>query len=154
MSLLDELASGMTGLEALRTLVAAGGRPPIGEALDFAMTDAGDGWAVFESTPTSGHYNPMGTVHGGYAATLLDSACGCAALSKLSANQGFTTLELKVSYLRAITADTGPLVAKGKVTSIGRRAAFTEAELHDKAGRLLATATSTLLIIERPSGNS
>jgi len=91
------------------------------------------------------------TVHGGYAATLLDSACGCAVHSRLAAGQSYTTLELKVSYLKAITDSTGPMRCEGRVVSIGRRAAFAEATLKDANGRLYATATSTLLVMEAPA---
>ena len=149
LTLADQLAPGVTGLEQLRAMIAAGGRPPIGDTLDFTLTEAGDGWAVFEGTPGRHAYNPIGTVHGGYAATLLDSACGCAAHSKLSASQGYTTLELKVAYHKAMTDKTGLIRAEGRVISFGRRAAFTEATIKDAAGRIYATATSTLLVFER-----
>lgn len=149
LTLADQLAPGVTGLEQLRAMIAAGGRPPIGDTLDFSLTEAGDGWAVFEGTPGRHAYNPIGTVHGGYAATLLDSACGCAAHSKLSASQGYTTLELKVAYHKAMTDKTGPIRAEGRVISFGRRAAFTEATIKDATGRVYATATSTLLVFER-----
>ena len=92
---------------------------------------------------------PPGMVHGGYAATLLDSACGCAVHSTLKAGEAYTTLELKVAYHRPLTDKTGPIRAEGKVVSLGRRAGFAEATLTDAAGRLYATATSTLLIMER-----
>ena len=85
-----------------------------------------------------------------YAATLLDSACGCAVHTRLSATQAYTTLELKVAYHKPITRETGPLRAEGRVVSFGRRAAFAEATLVDAEGRLYATATSTLLVIDRP----
>jgi len=149
LTLADQLAPGVTGLEQLQAMIAAGGRPPIGDTLAFSLTDAGDGWAVFEGTPGRHAYNPIGTIHGGYAATLLDSACGCAAHSKLSASQGYTTLELKVAYHKAMTDKTGPIRAEGRVISFGRRAAFTEATIKDAAGRVYATATSTLLVFER-----
>jgi uncharacterized protein (TIGR00369 family) len=105
---------------------------------------------VFAGTPGEHAYNPIGTVHGGYAATLLDSACGCAVHSRLSANQAYTTLELKVAYHKAISRNTGLLRAEGRVVSFGRRAAFAEASLTDSEGRLYASATSTLLIFDRP----
>ena len=149
LTLADQLAPGVTGLEQLRAMIAAGGRPPIGDTLDFTLTEAGDGWAVFEGAPGRHAYNPIGTIHGGYAATLLDSACGCAAHSKLSASQGYTTLELKVAYHKAMTDKTGLIRAEGRVISFGRRAAFTEATIKDAAGRIYATATSTLLVFER-----
>src|SRR3546814_1530117 len=89
------------------------------------------------------------SVHGGYAATLLDSACGVAVHSRLSADQAYTTLELKISYIRGLSSDSGTVRAVGRVTAVGRRVAFAEATLHDGAGRLCATATSTLLIFPR-----
>jgi uncharacterized protein (TIGR00369 family) len=134
-------------LAKVRGLIASGGRPPIGDTLGFGLVDAGDGWAAFEGVPGPEHYNPMGIVHGGYAATLLDSACGIAVVTKLTDDQAMTTLELKTSYLKAMTGATGKVRAEGRVISIGRRVAYTEASLTDEAGRLLATATSTLLVI-------
>jgi uncharacterized protein (TIGR00369 family) len=107
----------------------------------------GDGLAVFEGNPDERTYNPMGTVHGGYAATLLDSACGIATHSKLAAGQSYTTLELKVAYHRPMTASTGRVRAVGSVTSFGRRVAFAEAKLTDAQGRILASASSTLLVM-------
>ncbi|TGD96074.1 PaaI family thioesterase [Methylobacterium nonmethylotrophicum] len=150
MNIVETLAPGLSGIDTLRTLIEAGGRPPIGETLEFDLAEVGDGWAAFVGTPSLRAYNPIGMVHGGYAATLLDSACGCAAHSKLTADQAYTTVELKVSYIRAITAGVGPLRAEGRVVSMGRRVVFAEAALKDGNGRLYATATSTLLVIERP----
>ncbi len=148
-SLVDQLGAGLTGLEQLRMMVAMGGRPPIGETLGFTLVEVDEGRAVFEGTPGLHVYNPIGVVHGGYAATLLDSACGCAIHSRLGVNQGYTTLELKVAYHKAITRDTGLLRAEGRVLSIGRRAGFAEATLKDASGRLYASATSTLLVMEK-----
>ena len=104
---------------------------------------------MFGGHPDESVYNPIGTVHGGYAATLLDSAVGCAVHSVLKAGQGYTTLELKVAYHRAMTKDTGPVRAEGRVIHAGRRAAFAEGQLTDAQGRLYATATSTLLVFDR-----
>ncbi|RAK58082.1 PaaI family thioesterase [Phenylobacterium deserti] len=142
-------AQGASGLEQLQTLIDRGAQPPIGELMRFRLTSVADGEAVFEAEPGLHVYNPIGSVHGGYAATLLDSACGCAVHTKLSAAQGYTTLELKVAYHRAMTERTGPVRAVGTVLSFGRRAAFAEAKLTDQAGRLIASATSTLLVFER-----
>ncbi len=142
-------APGLTGLEDLRAMLAAGGQPPIGETLKFALVEVDEGRVVFEGTPGTHAYNPMGVVHGGYAAAILDSATGCAVHSKLSAAQAFTTLELKVSYHKALTAETGLVRAEGRVLTFGRRAAFAEATLKDIAGRLYASATSTLLVMDR-----
>jgi uncharacterized protein (TIGR00369 family) len=140
---------GSSGLASLQALIATGGRAPIGDLLEFTLTEVGDGWVVLSGTPTRRVYNPIGTVHGGYAATLLDSACRCAVHSRLTATQAYTTLELKVSYLKAITDNTGPMRCEGRVLSMGRRAAFTEATLKDASGQLYATGTSTLLVNER-----
>ena len=137
----------MSGIDQLRAMVAADAQPAIGRTLDFALVEVEEGRAVFEGNPDGRVYNPIGSVHGGYAATLLDSACGVAVHSRLAPGQAYTTLELKVSYLRGMTVDTGPVRAEGVVVSIGRRVAFAEAKLTDAAGRLLATATSTLLVI-------
>jgi uncharacterized protein (TIGR00369 family) len=138
-----------TGREQLEALMRAPRRPGIVETLDFNLVEVGDGRAVFEGEPSLAVYNPIGTVHGGYAATLLDSACGCAAQSKLSATQAYTTLELKVAYHRPMTEATGTVRAEGKVVTMGRRAAFVEATLKGLDGRLYASATSTLLVFER-----
>jgi uncharacterized protein (TIGR00369 family) len=139
----------MNGLEQLLAMIASGGRPPIADALHFDLVEASDGRAVFQATPGLHAYNPIGSVHGGYAATLLDSACGCAVHSKLSATQAYTTLELKVSFHRALTQHTGVIRAEGIVLSFGKRVAFTEAKLFDPEGRLCASATSTLLVFDK-----
>lgn len=118
----------------------------IGKTLDFRAAHLEEGFVVFEGHPTKAVYNPIGTVHGGYAATLLDSAVGCATHSMLKAGQGYTTLELKVAYHRALTEESGPVRAEGRVTSLGRRAAFAEGKLFDAKGRLCASCTSTLLV--------
>jgi uncharacterized protein (TIGR00369 family) len=136
----------LSGIEQLRAMIAAEAQPSIGRTLDFSLVEVGDGLAVFEGNPDERTYNPMGTVHGGYAATLLDSACGIATHSKLAPGQTYTTLELKVAYHRAMSASTGRVRAIGSVISFGRRVAFAEARLTDHEGRLLASATSTLLI--------
>ena len=149
MSLVDETGAGLSGIEQLRALIAAGRRPGIAIALDFTLAEVGDGTAVFVGTPGQHAYNPIGMIHGGYAATLLDSACGCAVHTRLSAQQLYTTLEIKVAYHKAITDQSGPMRAEGHVVSIGRRAAFAEARLIDASGKLHASATSTLLVMER-----
>lgn len=141
--------SDLTGLEQLRALMDSGLRAGIADSLDFALIEVDAGLAVFEGTPGQHAYNPMGMVHGGYAATLLDSACGCAVHSQLNARQSYTTLELKVAYHKGLTSQTGALRAEGRVLSMGRRVAFAEAKLLDAAGRLCASATSTLLVIEQ-----
>lgn len=144
-----DAAAEPAGLTRVRAMIAAGGKPPIGETMQFALIEADLGRAVFEGVPGPHVYNPMGIVHGGYAATLLDSACGIATATRLAAEQSFTTLELKVAYHKAMTGSTGPVRAEGTVVSMGRRVAFAEGRLTDAAGALLATATSTLLVMSK-----
>jgi uncharacterized protein (TIGR00369 family) len=145
---------GLDGHDQLATLMKANIQPPIGETLEFALVELERGRVVFEGSPSPKVFNPIGSVHGGYAATLLDSACGCAVHSSLPAGQGYTTLELKVAYHRALSEKSGPVRAEGKLVSLGRRVAFSEARLVDSEGRLCASATSTLLVFaidSRPS---
>jgi len=149
MSLVDEVAGGLDGLSQLRALMASGRKPGILVSLDFEFVEVEAGKAVFAGTPGEHAYNPIGAVHGGYAATLLDSACGCAVHSRLTASQAYTTLELKVAYHKAITKDTGLLRAQGRLLSFGQRVAFAEASLTDAHGKLYASATSTLLVFNR-----
>jgi uncharacterized protein (TIGR00369 family) len=138
------------GLEQLRLIFSgAAGYEGIAKTLDFRPVELESGRVVFEGTPDERVYNPIGTVHGGYAATLLDSALACAVHSKLSSSQGYTTLELKIAYHRALTKDSFTVRAEGKVVSMGRRAAFAEGRLTDSEGRLCASATSTLLVFDR-----
>lgn len=145
MNIFDNEA-GLDGHDQLAALMDADIHPPIGETLDFALVELERGRAVFEGKPTRKVLNPIGSVHGGYAATLLDSACGCAVHSSLTAGQGYTTLELKVAYHRALSETSGPVRAEGKLIALGRRVAFSEARLIDAQGRLCASATSTLLV--------
>jgi len=149
MSVLELSETPLSGLDQLRAWIASGRQPAIGDTLGLKLVEVEEGRVVFEGVPGLHVYNPIGTVHGGYAATLLDSACGCAVHSRLSASQAYTTLELKVAYHKAMRADTGPVRAEGRVISIGRRTAFAEARLTDASGRLYATATSTLLVMDR-----
>ena len=145
----DPAASGTDGLAQLRATIERGTRAPIGELMDFRLVSVEHGVATLEGTPGARHDNPLGTVHGGYAATLLDSACGLAVHTRLAADQGYATLELKVAFHRALGADSGLVRAEGKVVTMGRTVAFTEARLVDGEGRLCASATSTLMIVPR-----
>ncbi|MBA8889347.1 uncharacterized protein (TIGR00369 family) [Dokdonella fugitiva] len=149
MSMTREIGAGLDGLAQLRAFIAAGKRPGIGDALDFDLVEVDDGHAVFAGSPGPHAHNPMGVAHGGWFATLLDSACGCAVHSKLSPTQAYTTLELKVAFHKAATAATGRMRAEGRVIAFGRRVAYAEARLVDAAGVLHATATSTLLVMEK-----
>jgi uncharacterized protein (TIGR00369 family) len=143
----------MSGLEYLRAIVAGEiPRPPIAWALGSELAEVEEGRATFTLVPAEFHYNPIGMVHGGVAATLLDSAMGCAVHSLLPAGVGYTTLELKLNYLRAMTRDTGPVRAEATVLHAGSRTALAQGRLVDAEGRLLAHATTTCLILRPGSG--
>jgi uncharacterized protein (TIGR00369 family) len=146
----DVLAS-MKGIDFIRA--AFDGKlpaPPILqniEPFDFA---AEPGVVSFHSMPGFRHYNPIGSVHGGYAATLLDSAMGCAVHTMLPAGTGYTTLEFKVSFIRGMTVDTGTVRTEARTLNVGRRAATAEGRITDAKGRLLAHGTTTCLVFEVP----
>ncbi|WP_424637885.1 PaaI family thioesterase [Embleya sp. AB8] len=143
----------MSGLDFLREILA--GRlpgPPIAETLAFALEEVEHGRAVFAATPGEEHYNPIGSVHGGLYATLLDSAAGCAVHSTLPAGTGYTSLDLSTRFLRPITVNTGKIRAVGTVLNRGRRTALAEAHLYDANDRLLAHATSSCMLFEIPAG--
>ena len=149
MNIFQEAERGSNGLEQLRSLIASGRRPPIGDTFDFSLIEVAEGTAVLEGVPTLRTYNPLGVVHGGYSATLLDSACGYAVHASLTAAQAYTTLELSIKYHRPMTTETGRVRAEGKLVTLGRRVAFAEARLIDIDGRLCASASSTLLLSAR-----
>jgi uncharacterized protein (TIGR00369 family) len=135
------------GLEQLRAILSGKAQyQGIVKLLDLRPVSAEEGFVVFEGRPTRAVYNPLGTVHGGYAATLLDTVMGCAVHSRMQSGQRYTTLELKVAYHRALTEESGPVRAEGRVLSLGRRAAFVEAKLFDKEGKLCASGTSTCIV--------
>jgi uncharacterized protein (TIGR00369 family) len=121
-------------------------RPPICAVLNFLLIEVGPGRALFQGTPTAEYYNPLGSVHGGWPATLLDSCMGCAVHSTLAAGQGYTTVEFKLNLVRPIFADTGPLRAEGKVINGGRTIATSEGRLFGPDGKLYAHGTETCLI--------
>jgi uncharacterized protein (TIGR00369 family) len=142
----------MTGLELLRAGVAgAKSVATIGRTLNFQLVEVGDGYAVFHGEPTDQFLNPLGIIHGGWALTLIDSACGCAGHTTLPAGVGYSSLETKVNFTRAITPQTGRVVATGKVLNRGRQVITTEASIVDGQGRLLAHGSSTLLILQPQS---
>jgi uncharacterized protein (TIGR00369 family) len=140
----------LSGLEQLRAIFAGRtGYQGIVQLLRLRPISAEQGFVVFEGEPTQEVYNPIGTVHGGYAATLLDSVMACAVHSCLKPGEAYTTLELKVAYHRAMTDASGPVRAEGSIVSLGKRAAFAQGKLFDKDGKLCATGTSTCLVFER-----
>lgn len=144
---LAEAARGLTGLEYLRKIVAGElPRPPMGALMDFGLAELEEGRAVFTVEPAEYHYNPIGVVHGGLAATLLDSAMGCAVHSTLPAGAGYTTLEIKVNYVRPMTAETGEVRCEARVIHVGGRTATAEGKVIDAAGKLYAHGTTTCII--------
>src|SRR5579883_704643 len=144
----SRMLSGLAYLKAIQE----GELPPspIGALMGIWMSEVDEGRVVFAAEPGECHYNPLGTVHGGLAATLLDSAFGCAVLSMLPVGSTFTTLELKVNYLRPMTAETGRVYAEGKVVHLGARIATAEGRLTDAGGKLYAHGTTTCMIL-RPA---
>lgn len=123
---------------------------PIGRLLDFVPVEGEPGRIVFQGTPGAQHYNPIGSVHGGYFCTLLDSALGCAVQSMLPKGTGYTTLELKINLIRALTEKTGPVRAVGKAIHVGKSVGIAEARLTDADGQLYAHATTTCLVFPLP----
>jgi uncharacterized protein (TIGR00369 family) len=121
-------------------------RPPISELFNFHLIEVENGRAVFEGIPEISYYNPIGTVHAGFTATLLDSALGCAIFSTLVKGDTWTTLELKLNLVRPLTKDTGPVRAEGRIIHRGRTVATSEGDLKDRAGKLYAHATTTCMI--------
>ena len=144
-----ELLASMSGLEYLQKMQRGElSGMPIAKTLGLELSEVEEGRAVFVSTPVLEHYNAIGTVHAGYTATLLDSCMACAVLSALPKGTGFTTMEFKVSLLRPLTKETGPVRAEGTLMSRGRRGATAEGRLTNASGKLLAHATTTCLIFE------
>src|SRR6266480_1192649 len=142
---------GCTGMEIFQRIFAGElPRPPIGDTLDFVPIRIEPGLAVFQGRPQLKHYNPLGTVHGGWFATLLDSAVGCAVHSTLPAGKAYTTLELNLNIVRALTAAVPLVRAEGKLIHAGRQVATAEGRLVGPDGKLYAHATTTCLICDQP----
>ncbi len=146
------MLAGKTGLQQMQAMLdGLAPRPPISETLDFLLVSVEDGLATFQGRPRFEHYNPLGSVHGGWFATLLDSALGCAVHTTLPIGRGYTTLEFKVNLVRALT-DKVPLVrAIGHVVHRGRQVTTAEAELVGHDGKLYAHASTTCLLFDLPS---
>ncbi|MDE3739666.1 PaaI family thioesterase [Metapseudomonas resinovorans] len=121
--------------------------PPIGELMGFVPIEWSKDCFIFQGVPQMQHYNPIGSVHGGYAATLLDSAMGCAIHANLERGQGYTTTDLRISYIRALTTKTGPVRAEGRIIHVGRSTALAEGRIYDVDGKLYATGSTTCLIL-------
>ena len=138
----------MTGREALQALIDGKlPAPPIAETLSFWLAGVGDGFAVFEADTGKHLLNPLGGVHGGWALTLIDSACGCAGHSLLPPGVGYASIETKANFTRPIRRDTGRVRCVATVAGRGRRIMSVEAWLHDDAGELLAHGTSTIMVL-------
>jgi uncharacterized protein (TIGR00369 family) len=123
-------------------------QPPIGGLLQFAIVDAEEGRVVFTCQPDESAFNPIGAIHGGLVCTLLDSVTGCAVHSTLAQGKGYTSIEIKVNYLKAVRPSSGPLTATGTLVKSGARVGFAEGVVTDASGAIVATATSTLLIFD------
>jgi len=143
--------AGKTGLEQMQAMLA-GALPfaPIARTLDFSLIAVTPGVALFQGRPGPAHFNPMGGVHGGWFATILDSALGCAVHTMLPAGRGYTTAELSVNYVRGLSPQVGRVRAEGRVIHCGRQLATAEARLFGPDGTLFAHATTTCLVFELP----
>ncbi|MEA2203622.1 MAG: hypothetical protein QOE77_398 [Blastocatellia bacterium] len=144
---LAKAADGLSGMEYLNKIISGElPPPPIGLLLDFRIAELSEGHAVFTVEPAEYHYNPIGVVHGGLAATLLDSAMGCAVHSTLTAGAGYTTLEIKVNYLRPMSAETGEVRCEADIIHAGRTTATAEGKIVDANGKIYAHGTTTCII--------
>lgn len=145
--------AGLTGLQIMQAMLAGElPYPHIADTLDFTLVEAEFGKAVFQGTPQLKHYNPLGSVHGGWYATLLDSALGCAVHTTMPVGLAYTTAELSVNIVRAASARTGPLRAIGQVLHSGRQLATAEGRIVGPDGKLYAHATTTCLVFPVPAG--
>ncbi|GAA2704853.1 MULTISPECIES: PaaI family thioesterase [Actinoplanes] len=147
-----KLLTELSGLEFLRAMSAGEvPPPPIFQLIDGSSLHAEDGSVTITLDPQEFHYNPIGTVHGGVISTLLDTAAACSVQTTLPVGVGYTSMDLNVKFLRAVTVDSGTLTCTGAVLQRGRRTALAEARLTDAKGRLVAHATSTCLILDLPT---
>jgi uncharacterized protein (TIGR00369 family) len=148
-----DLLLSQDGLSFLQQMIAGQvPQPPMTETLGFRLTDVARGRATFEGVPEFRHYNPIGTVHGGLAMTMLDSALGCAIFSTTQKGETWTTLEIKVNFVRPISKDTGIIRAEGRIIHRGRTIATAEGDVRDRAGTLYAHATTTCAIFPPKGG--
>lgn len=139
----------LTGLETLRGMIAGSlPAPPMAATMNFNLVEVDEGRVVFAGTPLEGHLNPAGTVHGGWAATILDSALACAVHSTLAKGERYTSVEMKLNFLRPIlVGKTGRLICEGKIIQRGRTLALSEARLVDAGGKLYAHASETCMMM-------
>ncbi|MDB5870254.1 MAG: PaaI family thioesterase [Polaromonas sp.] len=147
-----EAVAGKSGMEIMHAMLAGElPYPHMAETLDFALIEIEPGKAVFQGTPQLKHYNPMGTVHGGWYATLLDSAVGCAVHTMMPVGRGYTTAELSINIVRAASHATGPLRAIGTVIHCGNQLATADGRIVGPDGKLYAHATTTCLVFDLPA---
>jgi uncharacterized protein (TIGR00369 family) len=147
-----EQVAGLSGMETMQAMLRGElPYPPMAKTLDFNLMEVEPGKAVFQGTPGPSHMNPMGTIHGGWYATLLDSALGCAVHTMMPAGRGYTTAELSVNLVRAINGKAPRVRAEGKVIHCGRQLATAEARLYGPDGTLFAHGTTTCLVFDLPS---
>ena len=143
------------GLTFLRNMISQHfPAPPFAETSDIWLIEAEQGRVVFEATPSQKFLNPLGTIHGGWISTLLDSAMGCAVHSTLKAGHGYTTVDMTVSFVRAVLPATGKLICESKIIHSGSRIATAEGRVIDAAGKLIAHGTETCLIVKVPPASS
>jgi uncharacterized protein (TIGR00369 family) len=148
-----EVATATSGLEFLTALRdRAHPPPPFAGVTDIWLSEVGEGRAVFEALPSSRFYNPLGTVHGGWVSTLLDSAMGCAVHSTIKAGQAYTTVDMSVTFVRPVFERTGKLKCEGKVVHAGNRIVTAEGRVWDETGRLIAHGSETCLVMEVSAG--
>jgi uncharacterized protein (TIGR00369 family) len=144
----EELVAG-DGLSFLRGMIAGTNpAPPFAVAMDFELVEADEGRVVFTGEPSARFFNPLGTIHGGWTATILDSAMACAAHSTLKPGEGYTTLEMKLNYVRPVMPESGPVRCEGKLIHRGSSVITTEGKLVDARGKLLAHGTETCLVLQ------
>jgi uncharacterized protein (TIGR00369 family) len=144
----DSDVAGKTGREILQAIIdGVLPQAPISEIMSFWISEVGDGFAVFEGDPSENLLNPMGSVHGGWALTLIDSACGCAAHSRLPATSAYITIETKGNFARPITKNTGRVRAEARVVAQGRKIISAEAKISTRDGKIVAHGTSTILVL-------
>jgi len=147
---LAKSAAGLSGMEYLQKIISGEfPPPPIGVLMSFRIAELSEGHAVFVVEPAEYHYNPIGVVHGGVAATLLDSAMGCAIHSTLPAGASYTTLEIKVNYIRAMSSETGLVRCEANAIHVGGRTATAEGKIIDEEGKLYAHGTTTCILFRR-----
>ena len=150
---MPQIREGLSGLEFFKKMIAGEvDPPPMLKLLGIRLVEAEEGRVVFAATVDTAHYNGMGVAHGGFAATLLDSALGCCINTLMPPGRRFTTVELKVNLTRPLTREVGPLRCEATVVHLGGRTATSEGRIVDRNGKLYAHGTTTCIVVEAPRG--